>query len=176
MKEPCAKHQQDLTTTEELLHIAKEIQNQTGRRSVPPGQMIAFFEYFGVGVHDAILVWTLLIRKIIWRKGQRSGTCCGQCTSSSATPRPKKDDLWLGLLRRLPLIPRHGASTSGHWSLPFLILKAKWWVLIKMNHNWIFWFNYWTTFCYVSQISFDDRKLRKDQDSHLSVDCTYCRI
>ena len=30
-------------------------------------------------------------------------------------------------------------------------------------------------FC-VSQISFDDRKLCKDQDTHLSVDCTDCRI
>ncbi len=56
MEEPCAKCQQDLTTAEEFLHIAKEVQNGTSQKICgTETEDRRFREYFDIGVHVAIL-------------------------------------------------------------------------------------------------------------------------
>lgn len=61
MEEPRPKRRRDITTYEHFLRIAKEVQNRSGQKICETGtEDRRFRDYFGCGVHVAILLWTLL--------------------------------------------------------------------------------------------------------------------
>ena len=62
MVEPRAKRQREITTVEEFFMMAKDVQHQSGQKITANSmEDRRFREFFGVGVHFTIIIWTLLV-------------------------------------------------------------------------------------------------------------------
>jgi hypothetical protein len=62
-QQPRAKHQRGITTLDEFYMMAKEVQRQSGQEiRTATTEDRRFRDFFGVGVHTAIITWTLLLQ------------------------------------------------------------------------------------------------------------------
>ena len=99
-----------------------------GRRSVPPKLRIAASVTSLVsGCTWASSRGHSCTRTTCFQKGRSSHTSSGHCTSSVATQSRRKHVHLLPEIR-VQSTRRHGASTSGPWSMLSPILRVLWWV------------------------------------------------
>ena len=69
-QQPMAKHQRDIITLNEFLMMAKEVQHQSGQKiCADVTEDRHFRDFFGVGVHVAIITWTLLVKNALLPEG-----------------------------------------------------------------------------------------------------------
>jgi hypothetical protein len=62
-QQPRAKRQRDITTLDEFYMMAKEVQRRSGQEiRAATTEDRRFRDFFGVGVHTAIITWTLLLQ------------------------------------------------------------------------------------------------------------------
>lgn len=62
MPQQRAKRQRDITTIDEFYMMAKEVQRRSGQKiNTADTEDRRFRDFFGVGVHVAIITWTLLL-------------------------------------------------------------------------------------------------------------------
>ena len=69
-QQPTAKRQREITTLDEFLMMAKEVQRRSGQKiCADVMEDCRFQDFFGVGVHVAIITWTLLIKNALLPEG-----------------------------------------------------------------------------------------------------------
>ena len=69
-QQPTAKRQREITTLDEFLMMAKEVQRLSGQKiCADVTEDCRFQDFFGVGVHVAIITWTLLVENALLPEG-----------------------------------------------------------------------------------------------------------
>jgi hypothetical protein len=92
MPQQRAKRQRDITTLNEFYMMAKDVQRRSGQKiNAANTEDRRFREFFSVGVHVAIITWTLLLQHgLLPKEATVPHFLYGGSTSSAATPSKKK--------------------------------------------------------------------------------------
>jgi hypothetical protein len=170
MPQQRAKRQRDITTLDEFYMMAKDVQRRSGQKiNTAETEDRRFREFFGVGVHVAIITWTLLLQHgllpdeaavphLLWTlyfltcyPKQEEGCVAAASKNGAIDPKTWRKYIW-------PMIYALSDLESVVVSLIVLYL------LVSIDNLPLF------------QIIFENRKFKPTHDTHMSVDCTDCYI
>ena len=172
-EEPQAKRRRELSTQEDFYRLGKEVQNRSGQKLCAHStEDRRFREYFGASVTVAMIAWSLLneheklevgseVTHLLWAMyfvkcyplTQEGCAAAGTAAKGAVDPKTWKKWVW-------PMIWALADLESEVVSFCVLTFKLIMITNTNLHH----------------QIDWSSRKKHPDHDTHVSVDCTDCKI